>query len=251
VPQPIFIIGFPRSGTTLVEQILACHTRIRAGGELPFGPEIGETAVVLADGERALRARLADPRCGESFRDVYLDMAARYGLLEPGSSHFTDKMPDNAFWLPLLRMAFPEAPVILVRRHPLDILTSVLAHDMTHGFNCSYRPEDAARHLALVDGLLERYGAAAVGPTYELRYESLVADQAGETERLMAAVGLPMEAAQMSFHERSAVPATPSYAQVKQPLNDRSIGRWRKFAVQLEAVRPIVAVAIARGGYEA
>jgi len=124
-----------------------------------------------------------------------------------------------------------------------------MAHDMTHGFNCGYRLEDAASHLALVDDLLQRYAEAGVGPTYELCYESLVADQAGETERLMAAIGVPFERAQLHFHERAAVSATPSYAQVQEPLNDRSIGRWRNYQTELEPVRPVIAKAMERGGY--
>jgi hypothetical protein len=158
-------------------------------------------------------------------------------------------MPGNDFWLPLLRAAFPESPVVLVRRHPLDVLTSVMAHDMTHGFDCAYRLEDAARHLALTNSLLDAYRVAGVGPTYELRYERLVAEQQAESERLMAAIGLPMEPAQLSFHERKMVSPTPSYAQVRELLNDRSIGRWRNFARELEPVRPIVAEAMERDGY--
>jgi tetratricopeptide (TPR) repeat protein len=247
VPQPIFIIGFPRSGTTLTEQVLASHSAIVAGGELPFGAELGDLGEAVADPlPQGLRSASELP---QRMRDFYLGRADRYGLLRAGADYFTDKMPTNDFWLPLLRLAFPESPVIYVRRHPLDVLTSVMAHDMTHGFNCAYRLEDAARHLALVDELVEGYRAVKLGPTYELRYEDLVADQAGETERLMEAIGLPIEAPQLSFHERTHVSPTPSYAQVREPLNDRSIGRWRNFASQLEAARPIVRKAMARGGY--
>jgi tetratricopeptide (TPR) repeat protein len=236
VPQPIFIIGLPRSGTTLVEQILTSHSAIRAGGELPFGAELHE---------------LGDVDSGEKLRDFYLARADSYGLLASGVDYFTDKMPDNTFWLPLLRIAFPDSAVILVRRHPLDVLTSVMAHDMTHGFNCAYRIEDAARHFALIDQLIERFSESGLGPTFELRYESLVEDQLGETKRLMAAIGLEMEPAQLRFHQQASVPATPSYAQVQEPLNDHSIGRWRNFAKQLERVRPIVADAMARRDYAA
>ena len=82
-----------------------------------------------------------------------------------------------------------------------------------------------------------------------MKYETLVADQAAETARLMAAIGLRMELAQLNFHERETVSPTPSYAQVREPLNDRSIGRWRNYSAQLDAVRPIVADALARGDY--
>jgi hypothetical protein len=120
---------------------------------------------------------------------------------------------------------------------------------MTHGFNCGYRLEDAARHLALADDLIETYRAAGLGPTYDLEYEQLVADQAGETARLMRAIGLELEPTQLSFHQRASVAVTPSYAQVREPLNDRSLGRWKNFAAELDAVGPIVADALARGGY--
>jgi hypothetical protein len=253
VPQPIFIVGFPRSGTTLTERILASHSAVEAGGELPFGGELHELAVSLAGGEWSFPAGLAhaQPDWATKLRDRYLAGSEKYGLLGSGGGYFTDKMPTNDFWVPLLRLAFPDSPVILVRRHPLDVLSSVMAHEMTHGFNCTYRLEDAARHLALSDWLLERYRAAGFGPTYQLRYESLVANQVEETERLTAAVGLEMEPAQLQFHEGGAVPATPSYAQVSKPLNDSAVGNWRKFAAGLEPAIPIVADAMARGHYAA
>jgi len=247
VPQPIFITGFPRSGTRLTEQILASHGAIRAAGELPFGAELRDLAEAIIGPFPEGPRNAAD--LPQAMRDLYLERAGQYGLLRAGADYFTDKMPTNDFWLPLLRLAFPESPVVHLRRHPLDVLTSVMAHDMTHGFNCAYRIEDAARHLAIVDELVESYGTLGLGPTYELRYEDLVADQTAETRRLMNAIGLAMEPAQLSFHERSNVSPTPSYAQVREPLNDRSIGRWRNFANQLEEIRPIVADAIARGGY--
>jgi Tfp pilus assembly protein PilF len=251
VPQPLFIVGFPRSGTTLTEQILASHSAVDAGGELPFGGELHELAVSLAGGEWSFPEGLAraQPDWVTQLRDRYLGEAERYGLLRSDARYFTDKMPTNDMWLPLLRLAFPDSPIVHVRRHPLDILTSVMAHEMTHGFNCSYRLEDAALHLALTDRLLEQYGAAGFGPTYHLRYETLVANQAEETERLTAAIGLEMEPAQLNFHESGAVPATPSYAQVSKPLNAGSIGNWRNFASEFEPVRPILAGVMTRGGY--
>ncbi len=251
VPQPIFIVGFPRSGTTLTERILASHSAVEAGGELPFGGELHELAVSLAGGEWSFPAGLvrAQSDWPTKMRDRYLAGAEKYGLLRSAGRYFTDKMPTNDFWVPLLRLAFPESPVIHVRRHPLDVLTSAMAHEMTHGFNSTYRLEDAARHLALSDWLLQKYSEAGIGATYQLRYESLVANQLAETERLMSAIGLEIEPAQLKFHERGTVPATPSYAQVVQPLNETAVGRWKNFASELESVLPIVGDAMSRGHY--
>jgi Tfp pilus assembly protein PilF len=257
VPQPIFILGFPRSGTTLTEQILASHSAIRAGGELPFGRDLREFAVTQVGGEDSFPDGLARMLAAEHahwptlWRDLYLAKTGSFGLTAPGADYFTDKMPLNDMWLPLLRLAFPESPVVLVRRHPLDILTSVTSHDLTHGFNCGYRLGDAARHLALVDDLVARYRAAGIVVTHELKYETLVADQAAETERLMAAIGLPTEAAQLRFHESERVAPTPSYAQVRAPLNARSIYRWRPYADQLAPVVPLLGKTMARGDYAA
>jgi Tfp pilus assembly protein PilF len=251
VPQPVFMVGFPRSGTTLTERILARHSAVTAGGELPFGRKLYELAVSFAGGERAFPAGLArlGPEWVTELRDRYLEGAERYGLLASGTPFFTDKMPTNDFWVPLLRLAFPHSPIVHVRRHPLDTLTSVMAHEMSHGFNSTYRVEDAARHLALADWLLEQYGAAGFGPTYQLQSESLVADPEAQTRRLTASVGLEMEPAQLSFHESAEVPATPSYAQVSQPINAASIGNWKNFATELERVAPLLAETMRRGGY--
>jgi len=253
VPQPIFIAGSPRSGTTLTERILASHSAVEAGGELPFGSEMEELAVTLAGGYWTFPAGLlrAEPGWVRKLRDFYLGRAEEFGLFKSGARYFTDKMPSNDFWLPLLRIAFPESPIILVRRHPLDVLTSIMAHEMTHGFYSAYRLEDAARHFALSDWLVEQYRAAGLGPTCDLRYETLVANQAEETARITAAVGLEMEPGQLSFHEAGAVPATPSYEQVRRPLNDRSIGNWKNYAKEFEPVLPLLTDALARGDYSA
>ncbi|MBS0479215.1 MAG: sulfotransferase [Proteobacteria bacterium] len=249
VPQPIFILGFPRSGTTLTEQVLASHSRIRAGGELPFVAELAAIAEQRTAGAFPAAPDRLDPHMratlATDLRDHYLARAAAFGLLDRDAGFFTDKMPLNELYLPLLRLAFPAAPLVAVKRHPLDVMVSAMSHDFTHGFDCGYRLEDAAHHFAVIDALVADYEFAA----HTLVYERFVAAQQGETDALMAHIGLPTEPAQLAFHESRRFAPTPSYAQVQEPLNDRSIGRWKNYVLYLAPARAILREAIARGGY--
>ncbi|WP_420139142.1 sulfotransferase [Sphingomonas sp.] len=249
VPQPIFILGFPRSGTTMVEQVLASHSRVRAGGELPF---LNALPVLI---ERACGRplglavkQLQDEKIVGQIHDFYMRQAADHGLLAPGADFFTDKMPLNEVYLPILRLAFPDAPVVAVQRDPRDVIVSAMQHDMTHGFHCAYRAEDAARHFAAVSDLTSNFKEMGIDP-YVLRYERFVTDQANETAQLMAVIGLPPEPAQEEFHKVRRHAPTPSYAQVREPLHRRAAGRWHNYADQLAAIQPILAKAVARGGY--
>ncbi len=252
-PQPLFILGMPRSGTTMAEQLLASHSGIVAGGELPFTADLRYFAgQLLGDGEPfphgiGKLAAADHHHIPALLRDFYLARAETYGLTRPGPSFFTDKMPLNEIYLPLLRLAFPDAPMVAVRRHPLDILVSVMAHDMTHGFDCGYRLEDAAHQLAAVSVLTRGYRETP----HIFSYEGFVADQAGETERLMAHVGLAPEPAQARFHESRRHAPTPSYAQVREPVHGRSVGRWKNYRTQLAPVIAVVEEAMRAGGYEA
>jgi hypothetical protein len=250
VPQPIFILGFPRSGTTMTEQVLASHSRIRPGGELPFVAAFPELVANLvgAPFPAAIRTLADHPDIAARLRDFYFAQAGSYGLLANDADFFTDKMPLNEIYLPLLRLAFPEAPLIAVSRDPRDVMVSAMQHDMTHGFHCSYRVDDAAHHFTAVAELTEAYRVAGFAP-YRFRYESFIADQANETARLMEFIGLRAEPAQHAFHQSRRHAPTPSYAQVREPLHDRAVGRWRNYADALAPVMERLAPAIARGGY--
>ncbi|WP_051272855.1 tetratricopeptide repeat-containing sulfotransferase family protein [Sphingomonas phyllosphaerae] len=254
VPQPIFIMGMPRSGTTLVEQILSAHPDIRAGGELPFVAELRAFAGTLLGGDAPLAQTIARLRIADRhhlpaiFRDFYLARAAVHGRGE-GARFFTDKMPLNEVDLPLIRLAFPTAPLILMRRHPLDVLVSMMAHDMTHGGNCAYRIEDAAHHLAGVSALVAHYREHLSIAPLVVRYENLVADPARERARAMAAIGLAEHPAQADFHRQPRHAPTPSHAQVREPVHDRSVARWRRYTAELAPIMPVIAEAIRRDGY--
>jgi tetratricopeptide (TPR) repeat protein len=260
VPQPIFIVGFPRSGTTLIEQVLTSHSAVRAGGELSFLGELRQFSLNQFAGPESFpdnlaRVCAADRRWAATiFRDYYFARAEQYGLTAPGKQFFTDKMPFNEMWLPLLRMAFPEAKVIRVLRHPLDVCVSMLSHNMTHGFNCGYRIEDIVHHLLAVADLDAHYARelpAAADHELVLSYEKFIADQQGETARLLEFLGLPFEPATLEFHRNRRYAPTPSYAQVTERLNDRSVGRHRHYQRQLAPFLPRLQPLLAARGYAA
>lgn len=244
LPQPVFIVGFPRSGTTLVEQILASHSDVRSGGELPFAARFRELANRLfpEDGpfpENLSRTWTADGHvCAPLFRDLYLALAEQANLVSGGHRYFVDKMPFNEVYLPLIRMAFPKAPVVRVVRHPLDVCVSMMSQHFTHGFNCGYRIEDIAAHLSAVFGLTEHYLRESGFTPFLLRYEDLVTGQETTTRRLLEHIGLPFEESCLRFEETRRYAPTPSYAQVGERLNDRSVGRHRRYEAHLKPFLP-------------
>ena len=244
MPQPCFIVGFPRSGTTLVEQVLTSHSAIRAGGELSFMTEVRKLAVqqfAAAEGfpENLSQTWTADQRYAASlFRDYYFSRCEQYGLTGAGKAFFTDKMPFNEIWLPVIRMAFPDAKIVRVLRHPLDVCVSMLSNNMTHGFNCGYRIEDIVHHLLAVSDLDAHYAAQTRGSgiwpdEFVLRYEDFIADQSTHTEAMLKFLGLDFEESCLAFHRNPRYAPTPSYAQVTEKLNDRSIGRYKHYSAQL------------------
>ncbi len=244
-PQPVFVFGFPRSGTTMVEQILSSHTAVAAGGELPFVTEM----VAALEGQFDGLSALWTPGVGEALRDLYLGRAKAYGLMDSGKPFFTDKMPLSEIWTPVIRAAFPEARLIRMVRHPLDTAVSMLSHNLTHGDYCGYRIEDIASHMQAVHALTGSYAATLGDTALAVRYEDLVTDQETWTRRLLEHLDLPFEPACLLFHENRRYAPTPSYAQVSEPLNDRSIGRWAQYREQLAPQAAALAEVIADLGY--
>ena len=144
-------------------------------------------------------------------------------------------MPFNEVYLPLIRMAFPEAKVVHVQRDPRDVAVSILANSLSHGFNCGYRIEDIVRHLAATAGLLEYYRHEFACPVFDLRYEEFVANQERDTRRLLDFLELKSRRC-LRFHENSRM-RRANYERSPGNVSDRSIGRHRPSLRKLDRSR--------------
>lgn len=255
-PQPIFILGFPRSGTTMIEQMLSAHPDVSAGGELPFVHEWQNLVANLLPGDQPFPQRIVQTETADFhhipglMRDYYLGRAETYGLFRENRPLFTDKMPLNDVHLPLIRLAFPQATIIRMIRHPLDVALSMLSHNLTHGYNAGYRLETIIAHMVAMHDLSQHYDAALSHPTLDLKYEDFVTDQKGHTLRVLGHTGLGFHEATLRFHANPRHAPTPSYAQVSKPLNDRSIGRWKPYARFFRPFMDRIGPVIEALGYE-
>jgi tetratricopeptide (TPR) repeat protein len=254
-PQPIFILGFPRSGTTLVEQTLTAHPLVSAGDELPFINEIaGLMPRMLASPftypEALTELWMADQRNGlDNLRDYYLQRAAQFGVVEQAKPWFTDKMPLNETHLGLISLLFPGSPLLHVVRHPLDVIVSVFSNILTHGFYCAYALESAARHFVLISELVDHYCAELSLKYLAVRYEHVVDHQEFSVRELLNFVGVPFDERCLQFEKNRRYARTASYAQVTEKLYDRSRYRYRHYLRHLEPVIPILEPMIFKLGY--
>lgn len=236
---PIFVVGLPRTGTTLVDRILAAHPDISSAGELQAMPlalkRLAQTpSRLVLDRDTVMAARDLDPaRLGAA----YLERARQHAGAQ--TPRFIDKLPLNFLYIGHIARALPNARIVCLRRQPMDSVWSnfkTLFATTSSYYAWSYDLMDTARYYALFDALVAFWQARFPGRILELGYEALVADQEGETRRLLDHIGVAWDARCLSFHETDEAVATPSAQQVRRPLNAGSIGRWRHHAAELAPV---------------
>ncbi|MBO9579643.1 MAG: sulfotransferase [Sphingobium sp.] len=255
-PQPIFIVGFPRSGTTLLEQSLTAHSDVAAGDELPIihtlTGRLPDLLGSLLGYPKALSELWLGDRVGHinNLRDHYLNEALRFGAADPSKRWFTDKMPLNETHLGLINLLFPESPIIHMIRHPLDVVTSVYSNFLTHGFHCSMSLESSAEHFAIISDLVNHYMREIPLRYMAVKYEELIDDQEAQVRAIADYIGLSYEPAMLDFQSNTRAARTASYAQVTEPLYRRSRFRYRNYLSYLAPVVPILRPAIDRLGYD-
>ncbi len=250
MPQPIFIVGFPRSGTTLIEQTISVHPRIAAGDELPYINDITQImprllASPLGYPEALAELWMGDQRDGlNELRDYYLNRSAKSGIFREGATWFTDKMPLNETNLGLIALLFPESPIIHVVRHPLDVVLSVYSNHLTHGYFCAAQLESIAQHYVLVAELIQHYRNNVKMRYLAVRYEEMVAAQEDNVRKVLDFIGVEFEPRCLSFEKNTRYARTASYAQVTEKLYDRSRYRYRPYLKHLapvvERLRPVI-----------
>ena len=233
-PQPLFICGMFRSGSTLLEQVLSMHPQVVAGGELELLPRM--VAQELAPFPQSLE-RWSSQQL-QTLADRYLQQA-RQGL--PARSeqprYFTDKRPDNFQLIGLIQRLFPGARVIYTQRHPLDNALSVyMQHLNPKAFPYASDLRHIAHHLAQVEALMAHWQALYPERIYRFDYDRFVADPEGSVRPLLAFLGLDWDARCLDFHLQGNTVKSASYWQVRRPLYAEASGRWQRYRSILEPV---------------
>jgi hypothetical protein len=177
---------------------------------------------------------MGDQREGlDNLRDYYLQKARQMGAMRSGATRFTDKMPLNEMHLGLIALLFPQASLLHMVRHPLDVMVSVMANLFTHGLYCGTSLESAARHYVRVADLVQHYRAEMALRYLPVRYEDLVDDQEATVRAVFDFIGEPFNPAALHFEKNARYARTASYAQVTEPLYDRSRYRYRHYLKHL------------------
>jgi Flp pilus assembly protein TadD len=251
--SPIFIVAFPRSGTTLLELTLDAHPGLVSMDEQPFVQAALDD--LLATGIRYPEqlGRVSEQQL-EHVRARYWERARSKVQMRPGQ-RLVDKNPLNLMRLPVIRRVFPNARIVLAIRHPCDVLLSCyMQHFRAPDFAllCSDIPTLAAGYRKAFDFWYQQ--ANILKPAiHEVRYEAFVADFDAQTRSLLAFLEVPWDDAVLAPGARAQAKgyiSTPSYSQVVQPVNQRSVGRWKPYAQHLQPALPHVQPYLARWGYE-
>jgi tetratricopeptide (TPR) repeat protein len=237
--SPIFIMGMPRSGTTLLEQILCSHASVYGAGELvDLNAVIGEIMGVAPDrpfteGVSALKK--ADiRRIGDGY-------AKRVWKLSPKSEFITDKMPANFFYLGLIHLALPNARIIHAMRDPMDSCFSCYSRLFNDTMEFAYDLGTLGRYYRRYMALMKHWhDVLPEGRILDLRYEDMVEDTEGQARRVLDFVGLPWDPSCLEFHKNERLVKTASVAQVRKPIYKTSLARWKHFARHLQPLLDLV-----------
>ena len=231
--RPVFVFGLPRSGTTLIEQVLASHSQIYGAGELRLARRSFEAIPGLLN--RSITPRgcipLLDPPTVQSLAKLHLENLNEFD--DGRNARIVDKMPDNYMYIGLLAIIFPKAVFIHSRRDLRDIAVSCWMTDF-RSIRWANDQSHIARRFQQYHRLMNHWKEVLPVPVHEVNYEETVADLESVARRLIEACGLPWEPACLEFHRTERPVRTASVMQVRQPVYKRSVARWRHYETELQ-----------------
>ena len=227
---PIFICGMFRSGSTLAEQVLAAHSRVTAGGEIDVLPTLVQNELA------PFPARMLQiaPAQQDELAKRYLAAVSR---LFPGALHVTDKRPDNFLYIGLIKTLFPTARIVHTTRNALDNCLSIYFLHLDHGMGYALDLGDIAHYYRQYRRLMAHWRSLYGEDILDFDYDDFVREPRPAVERLLDFCGLEWEEGCLSFHRTANAVKTASVWQVREPLYQRSSGRWRNYAGQIEPLR--------------
>jgi len=225
-PDPIFIVGMPRAGSTLVEQILASHSQVEGTSELPDLPAVArqsgrypQTALKLSEAERS--------ELGEE----YLKRASVQR--RTARPFFIDKLPNNWMYVPFIQLVLPNAKIIDARRHPMACCFSNFRQHFARGQNFTYALDDVGHYYSDYARLMAHVDAVLPGKVHRVIYERMVEDTEGEVRALLDYCGLEFEPECLEFHKTERAVRTASSEQVRQPIYRGATGEWLAYEAHL------------------
>lgn len=239
--EPIFIMGLPRTGTTLVERILASHSDVYAAGELNnFSMLMTHQAKQLA-GDKTLT------------RDEMVQLSAKLDFLELGAAYvestrpftgstarFIDKLPLNYLYVGLIHLALPNSKIIVLNRNPLDTCYAIYKQLFTNAYPFSYQLDELGEYYVAYHRLMEHWQAVLPNAIHTINYETLVNDIDGESRKLVEFCDLEWQSQCLKFHENQTASTTASTVQIRQPVYQSSVGKWRNVEQQMQPVVEIL-----------
>ncbi len=230
--SPIFVLGQPRTGTTLVERIISSHSAVTSAGELQqFSLGIRRLSN-YRDPKRFTADLFAQALTlsPQQLGGIYLETTRK---MRGDTPRFVDKLPQNYLCLPLILAALPNARIVHLTREPMDACFASFKQLFADAYLHSYDQREMARHHARYHHLMDVWRQRFPGRFYDISYEATTADLEANVRRLLDFLDLPFEQACVDFHAQDTAVSTASAAQVREPAHTRSVGRWRRYASQL------------------
>jgi tetratricopeptide (TPR) repeat protein len=235
-PRPVFIVGMPRSGTSLVEQVLASHSAVFGAGELP--------GMILLNRGYDARATSAEDAAtllsmhGAAWRQAYLDDLPQKAR---GAAVVTDKHPLNFWSVGLIRALFPDAVILNLMRSPTDVCLSVLRLRFFAEYDFANEIDAVAHYYAAYERMAAHWRTVLGDGMKDVSYEALIGNPEAQTRALLAACDLPFEAQCLEFHKTDRDVLTHSFAQVREPINNRAIERRKRYGDVLKPLEDALA----------